>query len=264
MHQCLECENMIARKDRKFCSKKCYGKNKSKKNTIHKDLLYKYYYIERLSTSEILKKLDISHRTLYNQLHKNGIKLRGQDIDYAGKIVKGSKILKIRPTKTGKHTQWECLCDCGESFNVSSQRLYNTNEESFIGCKKCTKKNTRNKRKSNAIVPNCVWYNIKNSPSVREGKREFSISKKYAEELIVSQNFKCAITGVDIHFAETAKEHSQGKSTASLDRINSSKGYIKDNVQWVHKKINCMKWDMTIEELMHWSKLILDFNKRRN
>jgi len=29
--------------------------------------------------------------------------------------------------------------------------------------------------------------------------------------------------------------------TASLDRIDSSKGYVKGNLQWVHKDINMMK-----------------------
>ena len=30
-------------------------------------------------------------------------------------------------------------------------------------------------------------------------------------------------------------------TTASLDRIDSSKGYVIGNVQWVHKDINIMK-----------------------
>ena len=34
-----------------------------------------------------------------------------------------------------------------------------------------------------------------------------------------------------------------GQGTASLDRIDSSKGYVKGNVQWVHKDINKMKTD---------------------
>ena len=28
---------------------------------------------------------------------------------------------------------------------------------------------------------------------------------------------------------------------ASLDRIDSSKGYVKDNIQWVHKDVQIMK-----------------------
>lgn len=32
-----------------------------------------------------------------------------------------------------------------------------------------------------------------------------------------------------------------GDGNASLDRIDSSKGYVKNNLQWLHKDINIMK-----------------------
>jgi hypothetical protein len=40
------------------------------------------------------------------------------------------------------------------------------------------------------------------------------------------------------------------KATASLDRIDSSKGYTIENVQWVHAIINNMKWDMPQSEFL--------------
>ena len=44
----------------------------------------------------------------------------------------------------------------------------------------------------------------------------------------------------------TAKSKADLKlQTASLDRIDSTKGYSKDNIQWVHKDINCMKMDFS-------------------
>ena len=39
------------------------------------------------------------------------------------------------------------------------------------------------------------------------------------------------------------KRHNDSK-TASLDRIDSSKGYTEDNIQWVHKDVNQMKMDL--------------------
>ena len=33
------------------------------------------------------------------------------------------------------------------------------------------------------------------------------------------------------------------KGTASLDRIDSTKGYVRGNIQWVHKDINWFKRD---------------------
>ena len=45
---------------------------------------------------------------------------------------------------------------------------------------------------------------------------------------------KCALTGWDITM-------NNPKITASLDRIDSTKGYKKDNVQWVHVMVNMCK-----------------------
>ncbi|WP_238595034.1 hypothetical protein, partial [Nocardia seriolae] len=33
----------------------------------------------------------------------------------------------------------------------------------------------------------------------------------------------------------------------TLDRIDSSKGYAIDNVQWVHKDVNMIKWELSEE-----------------
>ena len=50
--------------------------------------------------------------------------------------------------------------------------------------------------------------------------------------MFLKQNKKCALTGLDIWFGISTKEKTHGKKeqTASLDRIDSSKGYTKDNV----------------------------------
>ena len=45
--------------------------------------------------------------------------------------------------------------------------------------------------------------------------------------------------------------------TASIDRIDSSKGYERGNVQFVHKDINAMKWNLSLAKFMEYCKLIL-------
>ena len=55
------------------------------------------------------------------------------------------------------------------------------------------------------------------------------------------------MSGLELRFQTTRKDYD---ATASLDRIDSSKGYIKGNVQWVHKNINYMKQEMTNEEFL--------------
>lgn len=39
---------------------------------------------------------------------------------------------------------------------------------------------------------------------------------------------------------------------ASLDRINPSIGYTKDNIRWVHKRANFIKGNLEDGELLQW------------
>lgn len=85
---------------------------------------------------------------------------------------------------------------------------------------------------------------------------DFSITIEYIWELFIRQNRKCKLTGVEIFFngCDTGKS----LRTASLDRIDSNKGYVEGNVQWVHKKVNKLKMDLEEKELLYWSKLIYE------
>lgn len=46
--------------------------------------------------------------------------------------------------------------------------------------------------------------------------------------------------------------------TASLDRKDNKLGYEEGNVWWVHKMVNRLKNNYSLEELLYWSKLLLD------
>ena len=90
---------------------------------------------------------------------------------------------------------------------------------------------------------------------------EFSITVKYAWELYLKQHKKCALTGQNIYFAPRRKSNpTRTASNASLDRIDSTKGYISGNVQWVLKKINMMKQGNTQQEFISLCKLVAKYN----
>ena len=62
------------------------------------------------------------------------------------------------------------------------------------------------------------------------------------------QGERCALTGIKLSLDGTVDQNRhRGTSlrTASLDRIDSSKGYTLDNVQWVDKRINIMKHQLS-------------------
>lgn len=149
----------------------------------------------------------------------------------------------------GKHYKWKCLCDCGEFHIAPSQSL---SRKPNITCNKCRSLNHRSKE----TIKSFIFSNMIRAAKDRE--LEFTLTKEYITELYLEQNGKCAISKLDIIFAPTSKEHLQCGSTASLDRIDSSKGYIIGNVQWVHKRINFMKSDMTQSEFVAFCKAVAE------
>lgn len=68
--------------------------------------------------------------------------------------------------------------------------------------------------------------------------------------LFVQQDRKCAITGLILTLAQNNTDHRTGNYTASIDRIDNSGGYTIDNVQWVHKRVNIMKGNMSMDEFL--------------
>jgi hypothetical protein len=69
----------------------------------------------------------------------------------------------------------------------------------------------------------------------------FDITIEYLWRMFLRQKRCCALSGLQIHFSPKAKGDHTGYRSASLDRIDSSRGYVRGNVQWVHKDINLMK-----------------------
>jgi len=67
-------------------------------------------------------------------------------------------------------------------------------------------------------------------------------------KLMIKQNHKCKLSGIPIFLTKgtnvpmnNSNNLDYSEWNASLDRIDSSKGYIKGNVQWVHRHVNIMK-----------------------
>lgn len=90
----------------------------------------------------------------------------------------------------------------------------------------------------------------------KDRKIYWNITNKELWDKFIEQERKCAYTGIILTLAKNNEDHKKGNYTASIDRIDSSKGYEKDNVQWVHKRINIMKGNMSEEEFIEWCKLV--------
>lgn len=65
----------------------------------------------------------------------------------------------------------------------------------------------------------------------------------------------CPVLGIPM---DKSRREDMHEHSASLDRINNNKGYVKGNVMWMSRKANTMKNNATNEELM---KVALYFNR---
>jgi len=74
---------------------------------------------------------------------------------------------------------------------------------------------------------------------------EFGVDLKYVEYLFKKQKKICKLSGDTLTTA-----------TMSLDRIDSKIGYIKGNLQWVHKEVNVMKLEYSQEYFLNLCYLI--------
>ena len=84
------------------------------------------------------------------------------------------------------------------------------------------------------------------------------ITPKLVWELFLEQNKKCALSSVDITVSTDFKngQPDYNKISASLDRIDSKKGYEIGNLQWVHKDVNKMKQNFNQNYFIEMCKLI--------
>lgn len=224
---------------------------------LTKDLLHNLYVTKNLSMVKIAEKLGHSYGNINYHIKKFGIKPRTNGEHKKPKITNKTfgnwtPIREVAPSKAG-HTVWLCRCKCGKERKIQATFLVQGFRTD--GCNKCAGL----KRRVQDRISNTHFGQILRGAIYRD--LEFSIDSEYLYELLLKQKFKCALSGEELTLAKTTREHNHGKRTASLDRIDSSKGYIKGNVQWVHKDVNKLKGSFKEERLLDLCKKICQNKK---
>ena len=179
---CLECNSLLAKRQKKFCSRKCMNVYNA-------------------------REFGMKHR----EEHPN---------------------------------RYKVCKECNQSLNLNKFSLiekWNTNSGTKNTCKKCSIK-IRQTEKLNrdwkVDAARLLYKNIKSR--CKRIQREFSIE---LEDIIIPE--KCPVFGFELK-----REDKQTWMCApSVDRIDSSKGYIKGNITVVSRRANILKRDATIDEL---------------
>jgi hypothetical protein len=153
------------------------------------------------------------------------------------------------------------ICKCGtidfkEERNLLSGRT--------TSCKSCSAKKTAINHpppimyKGFGDLSGTHYLTIRNN-AIRRNIL-FNLSPEYLWRLYERQKGKCALTGVDLVLNRSLKNNNVNWDviTASVDRIKSDCGYEDGNVWWVHKEVNRLKNNYSMDELLYWCKLLVN------
>lgn len=185
-----------------------------------------------------------------------------------GKLVVIAKIPRPPQLKYGGDYWVKCSCDCGGESMIPYIALRYKNTKS-CGCIHRARGPAHKDWKGYGEISGDYYTTYKRQArgggKSNRTPKEFSITIEYLWNLFLKQERRCAITGVELTFDHLGdrKDHKKAETslvTASLDRIDSSKGYIEGNVQWVHKKVNLMKNDLSQKEFIDWCKKVAENN----
>lgn len=177
--------------------------------------------------------------------------------DYIGIKINEWKIVSFSHLNSHGEQYWNTKCSCGR---LSKIRVYPLIKGLSKGCKHC-----RPQSGQGNFSPWWLGYSeftINFFNKVRDCAKarniSFEITPEYLQEIYYNQDKKCAYTGVDIFFPTNS---SSTTGNASVDRIDSSLGYIKGNVHLVLKEINIMKMALKHEKFIELCRMVANYTK---
>ena len=136
----------------------------------------------------------------------------------------------------GPGGRWYKPCPgCGKEQSYLRHNYAKQSERLRKLCKACSNRVTENCNRGMYEDIRLSWV-AKCAVSAETRGLSWELTPESIWEIYVEQRCVCALSGIPIGWSEVGQAH-----TASLDRIDSAKGYTVDNVQLVHKDINFMK-----------------------
>jgi hypothetical protein len=158
------------------------------------------------------------------------------------------------------HSVWLCECECGKTCEILATKL-NTGSTKSCGCLFID--GLKSRYKGGKYITGKEFGLIRYR--AKRENLEFDIFVQDIEDLYEQQDKKCILSGWPICFNE--RRQRAGKTNlgqASVDRIDSSKGYTKDNIQIVHKDINSAKSDRSDKYFIELCCAVADNYRSKN
>lgn len=130
----------------------------------------------------------------------------------------------------GEHADWGVVDCCGGLYK-------------YARCRKCTRLKDKS-WKAKAVIKDPIKHKLYRTLSqARKDGKDYAINKTIIEQLLIKQDFKCALTGQAI-----------SASSFSIDRIDSSKGYVLGNIWLTTIKANYCKQVLPLSEFIQLCK----------
>jgi len=211
-------------------------------NKLTKEFLTEEYINKQKGPYIIAKEVGCSPKIVYNYLDYHKIPRRkcNGEINAENNFGWLTTIKVVGKSKNGTKI-WLCQCECGNTVEIPTSRLKSGRAKS-CGCYKKRKKNHR--WRGYCDVSGRFVSEIR--CRARTKQLDFDLTAQFLWSMWQNQNSKCAISGLDISLDKNA----------SIDRIDSSKGYVTTNVWWVHKDINKMKMDLPLDYFLKMCEII--------
>jgi len=111
----------------------------------------------------------------------------------------------------------------------------------------------RNKRLNYHNGINVTWF-AKFEKNAKKRKIDFDITIDDVLKVYLDQGKVCSLSGIPIGWTMVEKSHN-----ISIDRIDSKKGYSRDNIQLVYPKINMMKFTYSQDEFIDLCKRVSSY-----
>jgi hypothetical protein len=178
-------------------------------------------------------------------------------------IVSVNKVI-TRINRGYNRTLYECVLRSGKIAEQNCKRIINTLIRGGY-LKSCSNGNGGNNKSK--ILFTDTFGNEYREASLAKIKRRAeryrrtrvympaTVTGKDLKEQFDKQNGRCAYTNQLLTFDPMKNKDAV---LASLDRINSNKGYVKGNIQWVWDTVNTMKMALPHDEFVRICKLIAE------
>ena len=168
------------------------------------------------------------------------------------------RFMELMPNSSGDYHHLKCRwkCDCGNEIIARKINVLYGRTRS-CGCAHWPKGSSARQWKGHGEIPLRFWNIFLRNANQRN--LTVAITIQEAWDLFLKQNRQCALTGDLLTLPPGGRTNGNvNLGTASIDRIDSSKGYTIENVQWVNKDVNMMKGSLSTDRFMEICKKVID------